>query len=122
MDTGAALGGTGLFISLIGIIYSAINHKHIRTKCCGREIEISLDIDSTETLGERKEREKKEKEEKEEKEKKEKEEKEKKEKEEKEKKDREEKEEKERKEKEENKYKNTFIRSHIPRIVPHFDV
>jgi hypothetical protein len=49
MDTGAALGGTGLFISLIGIIYSAINHKHIRTKCCGREIEISLDIDSTET-------------------------------------------------------------------------
>jgi len=127
MDTGAALGGTGLFISLVGIIYSAINHKHIKTRCCGREIEISLDIDSTETLGERKEREKKEKEEKEkkekeEKEKKDREEKEKKEKEEKEKKEKEEKEEKERKEKEENKYKNTFIRSHIPRIVPHFDV
>jgi len=122
MDTGAALGGTGLFISLVGIIYSAINHKHIRTKCCGREIEISLDIDSTETPAERKEREEKEKKEKEEREKKEKEEKEKKEKEEKEKKEREEKEEKERKEKEENKYKNTFIRSHIPRIVPHFDV
>lgn len=114
MDTGAALGGTGLFISLVGIIYSAINHKHIRTRCCGREIEISLDIDSTETLVERKEREKKEKEEKE---KKEIEERDKKEKEEKEKK------EKEEKEKEEsNKYKNTFIRSHIPRIVPHFDV
>ncbi len=109
MDTGAALGGTGLFISLVGIIYSAINHKHIRTKCCGREIEISLDIDSTETLVERKEREEKEKKEREEKE-------------EKEKKEREEKEEKERKEKEENKYKNTFIRSHIPRIVPHFDI
>ena len=122
MDTGAALGGTGLFISLVGIIYSAINHKHIRTKCCGREIEISLDIDSTETSAERKEREEKEKKEKEEREKKEKEEKEKKEKEEKEKKEREEKEEKEKKEKEENKYKNTFIRSHIPRIVPHFDV
>uniref|UniRef100_A0A6C0DJQ8 Uncharacterized protein n=1 Tax=viral metagenome TaxID=1070528 RepID=A0A6C0DJQ8_9ZZZZ len=122
MDTGAALGGTGLFISLVGIIYSAINHKHIRTKCCGREIEISLDIDSTETLAERKEREEKEKKEKEEKEKKEKEEKDKKEKEEKEKKEREEKEEKEKKEKEENKYKNTFIRSHIPRIVPHFDI
>jgi hypothetical protein len=47
MDTGAALGGTGLFISLVGIIYSAINHKHIRANCCGRNIEFSVDIDST---------------------------------------------------------------------------
>ena len=47
MDTGAALGGTGLFISLVGIIYSAINHKHIRSKCCGRNLEFSIDIDST---------------------------------------------------------------------------
>ena len=48
MDTGAALGGTGLFISLVGIVYSAINHKHIRSRCCGRELDISIDIDSTE--------------------------------------------------------------------------
>jgi hypothetical protein len=48
MDTGAALGGTGLFISLIGIIYSAINHKHIKAKCCGKDLDISIDIDSTE--------------------------------------------------------------------------
>lgn len=47
MDTGAALGRTGLFISLVGIIYSAINHKHIRSKCCGRNLEFSIDIDST---------------------------------------------------------------------------
>jgi hypothetical protein len=47
MDTGSALGGTGLFISVIGIIYSAINHKHIRAKCCGRDLDISIDIDST---------------------------------------------------------------------------
>lgn len=47
MDTGAALGGTGLFISLVGIIYSAINHKHIKSNCCGRKIEFSIDIDST---------------------------------------------------------------------------
>ena len=48
MDTGAALGGISLFISVAGIIYTAINHKHIRSNCCGREIELSIDIDSTE--------------------------------------------------------------------------
>ena len=44
MDTGAALGGTGLFISVFGIIYSAINHKHIKTRCCGKVYEASIDI------------------------------------------------------------------------------
>ena len=48
MDTGATLGGIGLVFSIIGIIYSAVNHKHIRSKCCGRDIDISIDIDSTE--------------------------------------------------------------------------
>jgi hypothetical protein len=47
MDTGAVLGGTGIFLSIAGIIYSAINHKHIRSKCCGREIDFSIDIEST---------------------------------------------------------------------------
>jgi len=48
MDTGAALGGTGLFISIAGVIYSAINHKHIKSRCCGKEYEVSLDIGTTE--------------------------------------------------------------------------
>ena len=48
MDTGAALGGTGLFISIAGVIYSAINHKHIKSKCCGKEYDMSIDIGSTE--------------------------------------------------------------------------
>jgi hypothetical protein len=47
MDTGAALGGTGLLISIVGLIYSAINHKHIKSRCCGKEYEVSLDIEST---------------------------------------------------------------------------
>ena len=46
MDTGSALGGSGLALSMVGIIYSAINHKHIRSKCCGKELEISIDIDT----------------------------------------------------------------------------
>jgi hypothetical protein len=49
MDTGSALGGTGLFISLIGIIYSAINHKHLKARCCGKDLDISIDIDSTDS-------------------------------------------------------------------------
>jgi uncharacterized membrane protein YdbT with pleckstrin-like domain len=73
MDTGTALGGTGLFFSIVGIVYSAINHKHIRSKCCGKVYEVSIDIDPIETVKKQEEKEKKEKEEQEEKEKKEKE-------------------------------------------------
>ena len=47
MDVGTALGGSGLFVSVAGIIYSAINHKHIRSNCCGKVIDFSIDIDST---------------------------------------------------------------------------
>jgi hypothetical protein len=75
MDTGTALGGTGLFFSILGIVYSAINHKHIRSKCCGKVYEVSIDIDPIETVKkqEAEEKEKKEKEEREEKEREEKE-------------------------------------------------
>jgi len=48
MDTGAALGGAGLVVSIAGVIYSAINHKHIKSKCCGKEYDMSIDIGSTE--------------------------------------------------------------------------
>jgi hypothetical protein len=48
MATGAALGGSGLVISIAGVIYSAINHKHIKSKCCGKEYDVSIDIGSTE--------------------------------------------------------------------------
>ena len=68
MDTGTALGGTGLFFSILGIIYSAINHKHIRSKCCGKVYEVSIDIDPIETV-KKQEAEEKEKEEREAKEK-----------------------------------------------------
>lgn len=87
MDTGTALGGTGLFFSILGIVYSAINHKHIRSKCCGKVYEVSIDIDPIETV-KKQEAEEKEKKEKEEREEKEKEEREKKEKEEKERRER----------------------------------
>ena len=47
MDTGTALGGTGLFLSIMGIIYSAINHKHIRSRCCGKVYDMAIDIGET---------------------------------------------------------------------------
>lgn len=119
MEVGTALGGTGLFVSIAGIVYSAINHKHIKSTCCGRKFDFSIDIDSTEN--EAKEREAREKEAKE-KEAKEKEAKEVKEKEAKEK----EAKEKEAKEKEakvgNSKFDDYSIFKIKPRIVPHFNV
>ena len=49
MDTGAALGGAGLFFSIAGIIYSAVNHKHIKSRCCGKVYDVSVDIGNTST-------------------------------------------------------------------------
>ena len=115
MEVGTALGGTGLFVSIAGSVYSAINHKHIKSTCCGRNFDFSIDIDSTEN--EAKQREAREKEAKE---------KEAKEKEAKEAKEKEEKEAKEAKEKEakvgNSKFDDYSIFKLKPRIVPHFNV
>ena len=35
-------------ISIISMIYAAINHKRIRAKCCGRSLDFEINIDSTE--------------------------------------------------------------------------
>lgn len=35
-------------LSVLGMIYTAINHKRIRGRCCGREIDFEVNIDSTE--------------------------------------------------------------------------
>jgi hypothetical protein len=44
---GAIYGGGSLaLISIIGIIYTKLNHKRIRANCCGKKIEMELDIDS----------------------------------------------------------------------------
>jgi hypothetical protein len=34
-------------ISIASIVIGAINHKRIRSKCCGREITSSIDIENT---------------------------------------------------------------------------
>lgn len=107
MDTGSALGISGLVFSILGIVYSAVNHKHIKSKCCGKEYDISIDIESTDDTKEReaKEKEAKEAKEKEEKEAKEKEAK-----------------EKEAKSGKDKPFSTYTIFKNNPRIMPHFDI
>ena len=45
MDQGEILGLVALIISVGGTILGIINHKKIRSKCCGKEISASLDIE-----------------------------------------------------------------------------
>lgn len=40
-------GYVALAISVGGIVYGIINHKQIKSKCCGKVLEASIDIDST---------------------------------------------------------------------------
>ena len=43
-----ASGGIGASIVVVaGLIYTAINHKRVRSTCCGRQVEASLDIENT---------------------------------------------------------------------------
>jgi hypothetical protein len=41
------MGGAGLLISIFGVVYSAVNHKQIKSRCCGKEYDMSIDIGST---------------------------------------------------------------------------
>jgi hypothetical protein len=47
VDTGSVVGGVGIAMSIISMVYAAINHKRIRAKCCGRLIEMELDVTDT---------------------------------------------------------------------------
>ena len=42
-----------LGLAVAGIVVGAINHKRIRSTCCGVEKSISLDIDNTTPKGEK---------------------------------------------------------------------
>jgi hypothetical protein len=57
MDTSSIVGWSGLALSILGIIYSAVNHKHIRSKCCGRVYDFSIDVENTTDEEERKKKE-----------------------------------------------------------------
>jgi hypothetical protein len=50
MDQNAsgALGIIAFLISGAGAIYAAVNHKRIRMTCCGKQVDMSVDVDTTE--------------------------------------------------------------------------
>jgi len=49
MDTNVLAGGGvgATIIVIIGIIYKLINHKKLVSRCCGRKVDMSLDIGDT---------------------------------------------------------------------------
>jgi hypothetical protein len=38
---------SGIVVSIAGVLYTAVNHKRVRSKCCGKVMEASLDVEST---------------------------------------------------------------------------
>ena len=46
-NTGGILGIFAFLTSAAGLIYAAINHKRIRCRCCGRDLDMSVDVDPT---------------------------------------------------------------------------
>jgi hypothetical protein len=47
MDGNSIMSIIAVVISVCGTVYAAVNHTRIRSACCGRKIEVSLDIDKT---------------------------------------------------------------------------
>lgn len=45
--TSSALSIGALIVSLGGSIIAVINHRRIRSNCCGAKAEVSLDIETT---------------------------------------------------------------------------
>ena len=45
-DTSMILGGLGVAGSVLTIIFGAINHKRVRSSCCGKKMEASFAVDS----------------------------------------------------------------------------
>ena len=43
-NTTTALTYVAFITSLAGAIYAAVNHKRIRSNCCGKNLEASIDI------------------------------------------------------------------------------
>lgn len=47
MDSTNIMAVSGLVVSVVGMIYTAVNHKRIRSNCCGHDLVASIDVEST---------------------------------------------------------------------------
>lgn len=57
-DLGTIFGSGGLIVSILTMVYAAINHKRCRARLCNREIDFEINIDSTDEKEKNKEKEK----------------------------------------------------------------
>jgi len=48
---GSYAGYISLVMMIIGSVIAGINHRRIRSECCGRQASVSLDIDTTSPKG-----------------------------------------------------------------------
>jgi len=48
---GSYAGYISLVMMIIGSVIAGINHRRIRSECCGRQGSVSLDIDTTSPKG-----------------------------------------------------------------------
>ena len=46
-NAGNILGVFAFLTSSAGLIYAAVNHKRIRCRCCGKNLDMSVDVDPT---------------------------------------------------------------------------
>ena len=51
MDTTQVMAVSGLVISILGTVYAGVNHKRVRSHCCGHDITASLDVEDTTPQG-----------------------------------------------------------------------
>jgi len=56
LDTGNVLGIFAFLVSICGVIYTAINHKRFRLRCCGNDIDVSVDVEDTKKTGDQEEK------------------------------------------------------------------
>jgi len=47
MDTSGIVATVALILSVGGSVIAVINHKRIRSSCCGRKMDLSVDIENT---------------------------------------------------------------------------
>jgi len=46
-ETTATIGFLSLFLSIGTVILGVINHKRVRSNCCGHKVDVSFDVENT---------------------------------------------------------------------------
>jgi hypothetical protein len=47
MDSNSIMSIAAIVVSVAGSVLAVVNHKRIRSGCCGKEVVLSVDVEST---------------------------------------------------------------------------